>query len=86
MPRYTYRCEECKELFEKIHSIKERLTDCELCNSPNSLNKIPSSVNISTDTSSQHQKGSEVREFIEENRSVLKDTSQHLQGRKYKDK
>ena len=41
MPRYTYRCNVCKGCFEAIHSISEKLTDCE-CGEEGSLKRVPS--------------------------------------------
>ena len=42
MPEYTYKCRACETVYEKRHSIKERLTDCEKCNVSDSLERIPS--------------------------------------------
>ena len=42
MPEYTYKCKACETVYEKRHSIKERLVDCEKCNVSGSLERIPS--------------------------------------------
>ena len=41
MPVYTYRCSACDVVYERRHSIKEKLTDCEECREPATLIRIP---------------------------------------------
>ena len=42
MPKYMYQCENCEISFQIVHSIKEKLTDCEECNTEGTLKRIPS--------------------------------------------
>ena len=39
MPCYTYRCQQCSDVFEVVHSMKETWERCEHCNG--SLERVP---------------------------------------------
>ena len=41
MPRYIYKCSECKIEFQIAHSMNEELKDCGRCLSTDTLSKIP---------------------------------------------
>ena len=83
MPRYTYRCNECEEEFEKTHSIKEKLKDCDLCETKGSLIRVPSGFTTVYKTQQTRRKpGSLVKEFIEDAKEDLKEQKNELeQGR-----
>ena len=87
MPRYTYKCDECEEVFEKNHSMSIKLEDCELCDSTISLTRVPSSTFITTNTLSTKDNkkvGDVVKEHIEESKKDLKSEQEKLKGIKYK--
>ena len=42
MPEYTYKCNACMAVYDRRHSIKERLIDCEVCEAIGTLVRIPS--------------------------------------------
>lgn len=75
VPKYYYRCKTCNRAFEVIHSITEKLCDCDKCLTSGSLNREPytpmvlktSSVNPDDSTTA----GQRVRAFIEESRQDL---------------
>ena len=50
MPKYVYKCNNCEDVFEKFHSIKTVLQDCEKClteyKMSGSLERVPSQVLI----------------------------------------
>lgn len=76
MPKYAYKCKECEDIFEAIHSMSERLTDCEKCNTIESLVKVPSKIAV------QHrnnQTGKTVESYIEEAKEQIKEEKQKLQ-------
>ena len=74
MPKYCYRCKECGHEFEIRHGIRERLYDCENCNNEQSLSRIPQLTNIvRTDEVGKQKVGSLVKEYIEENKRILKE-------------
>ena len=74
MPKYCYKCKECEYEFEVRHGMKEKLYDCENCNNEQSLARIPQLTNIRRTTDVGKQKvGSLVKEYIEENKKVLKE-------------
>ena len=80
MPRYLYHCNECDEEYQALHSIKEKLTDCKLCNSENSLIRVPSSFMSGHKNKTLNQKpGSVVKEFIESSTEELKKQKEDLE-------
>ena len=68
MPKYVYRCKECEKVFEKIHSMSERLTDCEHCSSMNSLLKVPTTPTVQYKNDNA---GKVVKEYIENAKEEL---------------
>ena len=87
MPRYVYKCQECEIVFQITHSIKEKLTDCEECNTEASLRRIPSMpLILNKKQNEQKQKvGSVVKRHIEEARDDLKQEKEELSKKEYKD-
>ena len=86
MPKYFYKCleKECEYVFEKVHSMKKKLTECEQCSG--SVERIPlNEVNVakSHDTSST-KTGSLVNKNIEEFRKALKEEKKRLSKVEYK--
>ena len=81
MPRYVYRCKECEKEFQKSHSIKEKLKDCELCSSKDSLMRLPGG--FTTKFKVQKQKpGSLVNEFIKDAHEDLKDQKDEMEKKR----
>ena len=50
MPRYNYKCNQCNEEIELVHSMSEVATNCPLCKSPDSLSKQLTIPRINTTT------------------------------------
>ena len=74
MPKYCYQCEGCEYQFEARHSIKDRLYDCPMCEMTETLFRIPQIVNKSIrNTSHNVRVGDKVKEYIEENKKILKE-------------
>jgi putative FmdB family regulatory protein len=44
VPVYTYKCDECDEIFEKFHLMSETLEDCVLCEGTDCVERVPSSL------------------------------------------
>ena len=87
MPRYAYKCDECEEVFEVNHSMSIKLEDCELCESVESLTRVPSSTFIKTNalsTKDNKKVGDLVKEHIEESKKELKSELAKLKGVEYK--
>ena len=40
MPKDAYICKECQEVFEVVHSYKDKVTDCKLCGKTGSVSKF----------------------------------------------
>jgi len=74
VPKYCYKCEECEYEFEVRHGMKEKLYDCENCDNDQSLRRIPQLTHIvRTHHVGKQKVGSLVKEYIEENKKVLKE-------------
>ena len=87
MPRYTYHCEECEVVFQTVHSIKEKLTDCEECKIKDTLKRIPSMPLIlnKKEADLKREVGDHVKEYIENAKEDLKQEKQDLREQSYKD-
>ena len=87
MPRYTYRCQNCEAVFQVVHSIKEKLKDCEECRLDNTLQRVPSMPLIidKEEGNQKQQVGSLVKEYIEGAKEDLKDEMGKLSNQVYKD-
>ena len=71
MPRYVYKCIECKGHFEVVHGIFEEQESCELCSSKK-VHRVPQMPHIHREVISKGDKvGSDVKRAIEENRAIL---------------
>lgn len=77
MPRYTYRCDVCKECFEAFHSISDKLTDCE-CGEEGTLKRIPSLPFRVSAKSSKQKPGEIVKEFIEDTKKDISDYKKEM--------
>ena len=88
MPKYFYSCEECEHAFRAYHGPKERLSNCPQCHSQDSLvrkiNKIFIKKHDTGDTAKAV--GDLTKEFIEDNRSILKDYKEELKQNEFNDK
>ena len=73
MPRYTYKCNACFEVFDVVHGMNDEHFTCGFCNSSN-IDKVPQMPHVARKESSKGGKiGDEVRRAIEENRALLKE-------------
>lgn len=84
MPIYYYNCKSCKEVTKVMHSIVERLTNCENCNSIDSLVRVPSHFVSSSTQESVKNTGDLVKEKIEEFRQDLEEEKEKMKSQEYK--
>ena len=80
MPRYTYCCEECEVVIHRVHSIKEKLTDCEECGLKGVLKRVPS---IPFVFSEKNKAGDLVKQHIEEAKQEIKQEKAQLEKVEY---
>ena len=64
MPRYVYKCQDCEEIFEVMHSMSSVYDNCDFCQSSN-ICKIPAKVSLRL-TRSEKQTGEVVKQHIKE--------------------
>ena len=73
MPRYTYECSDCEEVFDVVHGMNDEHFTCGFCKSRN-IRKVPQMPHVARQTISKGGKvGDEVKRAIEENRAILKE-------------
>ena len=82
MPRYVYRCEKCENVFQTVHSIKEKLTDCEECKTKETLKRVPSIPLVLTrkEKKQKEKVGTLVKKYIEDAKEDLKQEKEVLQN------
>ena len=72
MPIYTYKCNNCEEIFEHFHLMSESLDNCILCGFEHCVEKIPSFLLESIKKEDIKKVGSVVESHIKEARDDLK--------------
>ncbi len=82
MPRYVYRCTKCEGEFQVRHGMKEKQESCELCESKETLQRIPQLTSVSKPPSEEEKR---VKEAIEENREVFKELYNEARTQTYDD-
>ena len=79
MPRYQYRCSDCGATFEVTHSIKERLEDCNSCDTLGALKRVPGSFITFSNHEKENKKiGDTVESAIEEAKEELEAQKREL--------
>lgn len=74
MPSYVYECSGCEDITEVFHSMSEERTDCEVCGSENTLNKIPEvPIYIKSKTS-----GNVVKQHIEDAKQQVREDKEKM--------
>ena len=72
MPRYSYKCLECEQVFDVFHGIFDEQETCGFCHSVK-LKRIPQMLNVKREKVSEGEKvGEATKRAIEENREILK--------------
>jgi len=85
MPKYIYRCDGCEEIFEVVHSMKNKLETCEECDGL--LIRIPSQAFINSGQKKaaiNHKVGDLVRDHIEESKRELQKEQERIGSEEYK--
>lgn len=87
MPRYTYECETCKEVFDLVHSMSNKAARREDCEKECLLKKIPAELTIlnSNSDESGNRVGTIVKDSIEEFKKDLNKEKKRLQSVIYKE-
>ena len=73
MPRYTYKCIDCSEVFDVVHGIFDEHYTCGFCHSTK-IKRVPQMPHIQREETSKGERVGEVtKRAIEENRALLKE-------------
>ena len=83
MPKYIYKCKECDFVKEVVHSMQEKLKDCDECDTIESLMRVPSFSLAISKGEKNNSSSSRVKDFIEEARTELKEERRTLQRKEY---
>ena len=78
VPKYVYECKECGFIKESVHSMQEKLKDCEECDTLDSLMRIPSFSFLRSGAISNMATGDKVKEFIDDSREELRSERRDL--------
>ena len=82
MPIYLYTCEKCGSETKVSHSMTEIMEDCEVCESSETLVRVPAMFsNIKRKVEQKEKVGSHVREFIKEAKKDLKTQKKELRNK-----
>ena len=77
-----YQCSSCDESFEVHHSMSEKLTDCDSCETDDSLKRVPSQFFVKQNNIDNNKKtGDIVNEFIKDTTEELKQEKKELKNR-----
>lgn len=80
MPKYNYKCRECENVFEAVHSMSERLTYCESCDTLDSLLKIPANIAVQY---RDNKSGKLVEDYIKEAKQEVAEEKQRLKTEEF---
>ena len=73
MPRYTYKCEKCENVFQTRHSINEKLEKCPACSADDGLRRLLSMPTYKIGKNKLKTKvGDLTKQHIEDARTDLK--------------
>lgn len=73
MPRYTYKCVDCNNVFDVTHGIFDEHENCDSCSSK-AIKRVPNMLYIRREEVSQGERvGEATKRAIEENRELLKE-------------
>jgi putative FmdB family regulatory protein len=84
MPKYVYKCKECDSVIEVVHSMQEKLKDCQECGKIEALMRVPSFTLAISRNEADSTSAERVKSFIEDTRAELKEERQSLQKKEYK--
>lgn len=80
MPTYKYKCSECGQISEATHSMSDRLTDCEICSTIGTLNRVPIAVSVQY---REQDTGKVVHEYIEQTKKEIDSEKEFLKTREW---
>ena len=81
MPRYTYKCLECSAVFIAQHPASERRNDCDACDVPGTLRKVPSMIKTEKKQGDESNPvGSLVKDHIETTKEEIALLKERLKG------
>ena len=83
MPRYKYRCSDCRGFFEKIHPYKQKISLCDLCGKDGFVTKyFGDPIMLRRKIKVKHQIGEVVKQTIEQTKQEISKDKLKLKSRK----
>tara|TARA_Y100000034_G_C6632375_1_gene276118 strand:- start:54 stop:317 length:264 start_codon:yes stop_codon:yes gene_type:complete len=80
MPKYSYKCSGCNNIITIYHSISDKKINCNMCETTNSLERIPSKFLFFKEEEENNKIGSLVKQSIEESKEELDQEKQRLKN------
>jgi putative FmdB family regulatory protein len=80
MPRYCYHCDACGHVFEKFHSMSEKVSQCISCEKVDQVRRVPAGFRILTNDGADPSTkvGDVVKKHIEEAKEEVKKEKQEM--------
>ena len=79
MPKYSYKCIQCDNIITIYHSIGDKKTDCDACETPGTLKRLPSKFSLSIQEK-KSKVGDLVKHSIEEFGKELEQEKEKLRN------
>jgi len=83
MPKYSYKCTKCEDVFFTYHSINDSKKNCPVCGVKNSLDRIPCDFSL-YEQKEDNKVGSLVNKSIEDFREDLESEKGKLKNEFFK--
>ena len=84
MPRYVYLCGICASHFQVRHGMKEKQESCEICLESGHLTRVPQMPILKkSESPSDSSVGTTTKEYIEQNRELLRDMKKEARNQEY---
>jgi len=85
MPRYVYNCSLCGCNFQVRHGMNETQEKCLTCLESGYLTRIPQMPSIKRNEEQNAKTGSLTKDYIEQNRELLRDMKRDARNQEYDD-
>ena len=86
MPKYIYKCEECEEIYNIVHTFSETVDTClqaneqSKCNPAAKVNRIPQIINLVKKQEKKTQVGQLVNEHIDSAKKEVEEYKEEMKN------
>jgi len=85
VPIFKYNCENCNETVTVMHASGANITDCDKCETENSLTRLLNKpfINKKVKNNDTENTGELTKKYIEDNRDILEQQKKEIKNRTY---